>query len=227
MARVTLPQQRAKETRERIIDCAARVFARRGYGQATVQDIADEADISMGALYHHFASKEELFRAIVEDHVRRDVLDYQPQPASSTRDAIERFVAFMIEHLRDEPEYRGLAMELWAQGAREEWARETCAESFRTFRGLLARLLTIAQEAGIARRDLDIESSTTLLEAMFLGMEAQWSVEPELGDLERLATTWADLLERFIRTESEGDVNALDAGVTRMFEELRSEQERS
>jgi AcrR family transcriptional regulator len=227
MVRVTLPQQRAKETRERIIDYAARVFARRGYGQATVQDIADEAGISMGALYHHFPSKEELFRAIIEDHVRREVLEYEPQAASSSRDAIERFVKFMIEHLRDEPEYRGLAMELWAQGSREEWAREVCVESFRTFRGLLGRLLTVAQDAGIARRDLDIESATTLLEAMFLGMEAQWSVEPDLGNLDKLAATWADLLERFIQTDAEGDVSVLDAGVTRMFDELRSEQEES
>jgi AcrR family transcriptional regulator len=219
--RLTLPQQRAQETRDRILDAGALVFARRGYGQATVQDIADEAEISMGALYHHFSGKEELFRAIVEDHVRRELIEYEPQPAASAREAIEHFVTFMIEHLRKDPPARGLAMELWAQGSREQWAREVCIASFRVFRDLLGRLLGIAQEAGIARRDIDVESTAILIEAMFAGMEVQWALEPDLGGEDRLARTWADLLERFIRSDDEGDVQALDAGVSQMFEELR------
>jgi AcrR family transcriptional regulator len=225
--RTTLPQKRAQETRERIIDAAAGVFARRGYGEATVQDIADEAEISMGALYHHFSSKEELFRAIVEDHIRRELMEYEPRPAASPREAIEHFVQFQIEHLQGEPELRGLGMELWAQGVREEWAREACAASFRVFRELLRRLLEIAQQAGIARQDLDIDASCHLLEALFLGIEVQWAVDPETVDLDGLKSTWADLLERFVRADSEGDVERLDQGVSRIFEELREERGRS
>lgn len=221
MGRLTLPKQRAQETRERIIHAAELVFARHGYGESTVQDIADEAQISMGALYHHFASKEELFRAILEEHVRRDVMDYQPQPASSGREAIEHFVAYMIEHLRRDPELNGLQMELWAQAMREDWAREACAASFRTFRELIARLLAIAQQAGVARTGLDVESSATLVEAIFLGMAIQWAVAPNEDDLDRIAATWSDMLERFIQTEAGGDVGALETGVTQLFEELR------
>jgi AcrR family transcriptional regulator len=223
MGRLTLPQRRALETRERIIEAAGRVFARRGYGQASVQDIADEAEISMGALYHHFSSKEELFRAIVEDHMRREVMEYEPQPAASVREAIEHFVAYQIEHLRREPELSGLSMELWAQAAREEWARAVSAGSFRVFRELLARLIGIAQQAGAARRDLDVEASAMLLEALFLGLDIQRTVDPAAVDLDALAGTWADLIERFIQTDGEGDVGALEQGVSTLFDELRQD----
>jgi AcrR family transcriptional regulator len=221
MTRVTLPEQRAIETRERIIEAAARIFARRGYGDATVQDIAGEAEISMGALYHHFASKEELFRAIVDEHIKREVLEYQPQQASSVREAIEHFVAFQADHLRRDPEFRSLSMELWAQAAREPWAQAACAASFRTFRDLLARLLTIAQEAGVARGDLDIESAAVLLEALFAGLQVQWAVDPDAVDFDRVARTWADLIERFVRADTDGDVGVLGDGVSQMFQQLR------
>jgi AcrR family transcriptional regulator len=47
------------------------VFARRGYEAATVEEITAECGIAKGALYGHFASKEELFRTILVEHVRR------------------------------------------------------------------------------------------------------------------------------------------------------------
>lgn len=223
MARTTLPQRRAIETRGRIIDAAAHVFSRRGYGQATVQDIADEAEISMGALYHHFSSKEELFRAIMDEHIRRDMLDYEPRPSASSREAIEHFVEFQLEHMAKEPELRGLSMELWAQAGREEWARTAAADAFRVFRDVMARLLTIAQEAGVARRDLDVPSAALLLEALFVGVQVQRAVEPDEGDVPLLVKTWADLLERFVRADTEGDIATLDQGVNQLFQELREE----
>jgi AcrR family transcriptional regulator len=61
MARgLTLPQQRKEETRVRILEAACRVFAGRGYEAATVEEITAECGIAEGALYGHFASKEEL-----------------------------------------------------------------------------------------------------------------------------------------------------------------------
>ena len=68
--RTTLREQRTQETRRLILDAAYRVFAARGYGQATIDDVLAEAGISKGALYHHFASKEELFKALLEDRIR-------------------------------------------------------------------------------------------------------------------------------------------------------------
>jgi AcrR family transcriptional regulator len=58
-------QERAQQTRDRLVEGAARVFHRLGYGLATTADIAREADATRGALYFHFDSKEELARAVI------------------------------------------------------------------------------------------------------------------------------------------------------------------
>ncbi len=67
----TLTQRRKLETRKLILDAAYQVFAEKGYGQATIDDIIRACGVSKGALYHHFNSKEELFKALLEDRIRR------------------------------------------------------------------------------------------------------------------------------------------------------------
>lgn len=69
--RPTLRARRAQETRQLILDAAYLLFARQGYGQTSVDSILAEAGISKGAFYHHFESKEELFRALLNDRIRR------------------------------------------------------------------------------------------------------------------------------------------------------------
>ncbi|MFS6531079.1 TetR/AcrR family transcriptional regulator [Microbacterium aurugineum] len=66
---VRSPEQNAAlrvATRERIETAAVRVFARRGFAASSIKDIADEAGLSAGSMYRHYASKEALFDALLE-----------------------------------------------------------------------------------------------------------------------------------------------------------------
>src|SRR4051794_15324874 len=58
-----------REAREELLSAALRVFARRGYREAGVDEIAGEAGYSKGALYWHFSGKEELLIALLEERV--------------------------------------------------------------------------------------------------------------------------------------------------------------
>src|SRR4051795_7441902 len=55
-----------KRRDEEVLDAAARVFARRGYSDASVQDVADELGILKGSLYHYIATKEDLLYWLLE-----------------------------------------------------------------------------------------------------------------------------------------------------------------
>src|SRR6266566_4115284 len=55
-----------EEARSRILDAANRVFAERGYHEATMEDIAKRLGVSKGAIYLYFSSKEDLFEAMVK-----------------------------------------------------------------------------------------------------------------------------------------------------------------
>ena len=54
---------RKTSTRTRLLGAAASVFARKGYGEATVAEICDEAEANISAVNYHFGSKEELYRS--------------------------------------------------------------------------------------------------------------------------------------------------------------------
>ena len=67
--RKTPRQARAKETQERFLDAAARVFARHGYSAGTTNRIAEEAGASIGSLYQYFPNKDAILVALVRRHV--------------------------------------------------------------------------------------------------------------------------------------------------------------
>ena len=54
----------AEKTRQQLIDTAARLFEARGYADTSIAEICAELDMTKGALFHHFRSKEELFREV-------------------------------------------------------------------------------------------------------------------------------------------------------------------
>jgi AcrR family transcriptional regulator len=57
-----------EDRREQIIDAALRVFSQKGFERTTNKDIAHEAGITPGLIYHYFESKEDLLRAAIEEH---------------------------------------------------------------------------------------------------------------------------------------------------------------
>src|SRR3712207_4648784 len=76
MARQRLTRaEKQAQTRDRLVDAAARVFARRGFHAASVEEIAEEAGYSHGAVYSNFSGKEELFIAVYEHRVASRVGD--------------------------------------------------------------------------------------------------------------------------------------------------------
>ena len=95
------------DKRRLILDAAIRVFAREGFHHCRVSDVADEAGVAYGLVYHYFDSKEEILNrlflerwqlmldAIVEIDSRREV---------SARDKLYAVASFIIDSYRHEPE---------------------------------------------------------------------------------------------------------------------------
>lgn len=58
--------QRSETTRRELLSVARDLFTEKGFGPATLDDVAERAGVTKGALYHHFRDKKELFRAVFE-----------------------------------------------------------------------------------------------------------------------------------------------------------------
>jgi AcrR family transcriptional regulator len=64
MTKPPLRAQHVEATRRAVLDAARAAFGRQGYARASVDEIATAAGVTKGAVYHHFAGKEALFRAV-------------------------------------------------------------------------------------------------------------------------------------------------------------------
>src|SRR4051812_23720979 len=104
--RLTRAEQKAR-TRESLLRSAAKVFARQGFQAATLEDVAEGAGFSKGAVYANFASKDELFIALLEDHYEswlsrlREPQTGDGAAGDQARAAGDDFMAY----LREDPEW--------------------------------------------------------------------------------------------------------------------------
>ena len=201
----TLPERRAQETRRSIVGAAERVFGRKGYGEATVDDIISEAGISRGAFYHHFSNKKEVFRGLLTEHLEGE-LDWRKVvlPTSSLRELIQQVVGFQVEHLVSEHESGALSLEFWSFAGREEWAREAVVSFHRSVREQVATTLRRGQQEGRVRTDIDIRAAALIILALFEGIAVLKALDPDDVDVPGLAESWAEVIERFISARGDG-----------------------
>jgi AcrR family transcriptional regulator len=80
--------ERVEQTREALISTARDLFGQRGFAAVGVEEIVRSAGLTRGALYHHFASKEDLFRAVYEA-VERDLVERIAATALAASDPVE------------------------------------------------------------------------------------------------------------------------------------------
>jgi TetR/AcrR family fatty acid metabolism transcriptional regulator len=150
-----MARESAVERRRQILDAAVRVFARQGFHSTRVADIADEADVAYGLVYHYFDSKEnvldELFRQrwslLIEAIKGADASSLSPSEKLGT------VAGFIIDSYRYDPELMKVIIVEVTRAANSfgQTHLEQINEAYR----LIAQIVSEGQEAGIFRSDVD------------------------------------------------------------------------
>jgi len=100
-------QDRAQETRQRVLDAAAQVFSERGYLKGTTNRIAEIAELSIGSLYQYFPNKDAILRALMDQHVEAGMQMLARRTADGLPDRLEDtlrlFVRSAIDNHREDP----------------------------------------------------------------------------------------------------------------------------
>jgi len=186
-------QVRAARTRQALIHAAAELIDDRGMKGTGLLDISRAAGVSKGALYFHFASKDELVAAVRQE-ARRSVVTLADQcmdGRSSTLAGAARFTSAMSRCMREDPVLRaGLRME--SEGVfgertgggslREEWL------------AVLRDRLTADAEAGRLRNDAGALATANLVAAVTVGLEALGRTDEKWWNPDVTAGIWQLLL---------------------------------
>lgn len=147
----------AVDKRRAILDAAIQVFARSGYHGTRVSDIADEAGVAYGLVYHYFSSKDEVLNELFIERwsLLLKATEEADSAAATPREKLEAVAGFIIESYRHDPELmKVIVMEVTR--AANSFGRTHLPEIRRAYEGI-AKIVSDAQADGAFRADIDPE----------------------------------------------------------------------
>jgi AcrR family transcriptional regulator len=155
MLEATEPRRGAK--RERILEAATRVFAQRGYHGARISDIATEAGIAYGLVYHYFRNKDEILKTIFEERWQAflAVVDRIVAGPGTSAEKLHALAGLILFAYRRRPDWVKLLVFEIQRSSRFAEPEQIRAVG-RLFQGV-ARVVRAGQESGELRGDLDPE----------------------------------------------------------------------
>jgi AcrR family transcriptional regulator len=169
-----------QRTRERVVEAAAKVFARRGYHRATVDEIASEAGFTIGALYSNFSGKEDLFLAIADRQVEERVAEVgaiadAAEGTEPGKEAAEKLRSF----LERDPEWPLLFYEFWSLSMRNPELQGELAKRRDAIRDALAETLErVAKRHGFKLR-FPAPVLATAIAASLNGLAFERAADPD------------------------------------------------
>jgi AcrR family transcriptional regulator len=180
MATVMSRKETQEQTRERLLSAAAKVFARRGYHRATVEEIASEAGFTIGALYSNFAGKEEVFLALADRQVEERIAEVGAiAEAAEGDDAGEKAAEQFRIFLERDPEWPLLFYEFWALSVRNPELQGELARRRDAIRDALADALQrIAKRHGFKLR-FPASVLATAIAASLNGLAFERAADPK------------------------------------------------
>jgi AcrR family transcriptional regulator len=179
--------ERRNQTRDRLIDAAVEVFNRLGYFGASLEAVADAAGYTKGAVYSNFATKADLFRAVMErTQGGRAAASETLLRERSLGDFIDLMGGLLADQAANEASYDLLTVEFWLAAMRDPALRVELADGYRAMRGSLAPVIERGLEADGVRSDFDGSELATLVSAIGTGILLQYYLEPGAVDPELL-----------------------------------------
>jgi TetR/AcrR family fatty acid metabolism transcriptional regulator len=182
-----------EEKRRLILQAAVRVFARKGFHESRVGDIAEEAGVAHGLLYHYFDSKDELLETIFHDTwtellaAMRDV----EESAAPAREQLRGVAAILLRSWRRDPD---LVRVLVREVARSPQLQERLGEVGEAF-AAIRRMIERGQADGDFRADLDARLASFVFYGALEETLTGWAFGQLPDDDEQVALAEATIVD--------------------------------
>jgi TetR/AcrR family transcriptional regulator, fatty acid metabolism regulator protein len=143
------------DKRRQILDAAVRVFARQGFHATRVSDIADEAGVAYGLVYHYFKSKDEVLNELFAERwsLLLAAIEETDRAGGPHRARLAAVASFIIDSYRHDPELMKVII-VEVTRAANSFGQTHLPEIRRAYQSI-AKIVAEGQEAGAFRRDID------------------------------------------------------------------------
>jgi TetR/AcrR family transcriptional regulator, fatty acid metabolism regulator protein len=179
--------------RELILKAATRVFARNGYFNSKVADIARAANVADGTVYLYFKSKEEILRSIFDQNMA-EAIDSGRKLIEDIRDPREKLRRIARLHLERLGADRNLAVvfQVELRGS-TKFMQEFSAARFAEYLDLLCKIFQEGQKAGVFRKELNAKVVSKILFGALDEMATNWIISKRNYQLDPMADVVMDI----------------------------------
>ncbi|MGN6371968.1 MAG: TetR/AcrR family transcriptional regulator [Solirubrobacteraceae bacterium] len=162
------------DRRRSILDAAVKVFAQQGFHACRVSDIADEAGVAYGLVYHYFPSKDEVLNTLFLERwgVMLDVIREIDAQEMAAREKLGAIASFIVDSYVHDPDLMKVIIVEVTRAANS--FGQTHLGQIRDAYGLIAQIVTKAQDDGLFKTDID----------------AQFAAMAFYGAIEQVLTGW-------------------------------------
>jgi TetR/AcrR family fatty acid metabolism transcriptional regulator len=183
----------ASGKRESILRAATGVFARNGYFNSKVADIARAADVADGTVYLYFKSKEEILHSIFDQNMAEAIAAGRVL-IEKLRDPREKLRRIALLHLERLGADRDLAIvfQVELRGS-TKFMQEFSAAGFAEYLGLLRKTFEEGQRSGVFRKDLNAKLVSKILFGALDEMATNWIISKRSYKLEPMADVVMDV----------------------------------
>jgi AcrR family transcriptional regulator len=188
---------RRARTRAQLLEAAARVYARRGFESATLDEVAEEAGFTKGAVYDHFGSKEKLLFALLDEHLSGQIAEqialFDPTVETAERPLVgaDRW----MRELDEDPDAFRLFIEAWVRSQRDDTLREQVLAGMGAWRETLAGFGRARKEQGDVDVDEEVlQQFATVMLALGIGMGMMRLSDPDAVPAELLGNAYVMLI---------------------------------
>jgi len=142
------------DKRSRILKAAAYVFAKKGFYNSRISEIAKRAKVAEGTIYLYFKNKDELLTTLFEDEMAKVILDMKEE-LSKVDDPKEKIKKFIEKHLALIDEKRELAEVIQIELRQShKFMKEYKGTKFRDYLNIISSIISMGQKQGLFREDV-------------------------------------------------------------------------
>jgi AcrR family transcriptional regulator len=193
-------QEYQETRRKQIIEAAVRCISRKGFHQASMQDIVAESGLSSGAIYLYFKSKEEIIKTIADmRHAREKKVIAEAFASGDSKIALNKLVESFFDALADRKVRveRSIEVQLWGEALCNPRVREIARQGLEETRAAFVEALTEYQKRGMLSPGLSVDAMARAMIAQFHGFVLQIALDDNLDIKEyvKVIKSWIGGLE--------------------------------
>jgi TetR/AcrR family fatty acid metabolism transcriptional regulator len=188
---------RGGDKRERILDAAVRVLARKGFHDTRVSEVAKAAGVADGTIYLYFDSKDALLLSLFEDRVERLLrfLEAELPRAKTATDKLRRVIEIQLGLLENERDLAEVLTVIFRQSTK--LMKEQAAPKFNAYLDVIARVVAEGQASGELRDDVSPHLVARAIFGALDGIAMTWALgKADRGGLQRASGQLAQVMLR-------------------------------